>query len=424
MSWLEFRFLSFRGLITVPGSIAVAIWLLAFPLLWIDHTLQDPLHAFLAPEPGLPYDTARAVLTTVASAAITTLSLVYSLVLVVFTLAAGNIAPRLLRRFTGDRVNQVTAGLLGGIFLLSLTVLYHTTSDYVPVLAVAVVVLLSAIFVLQLIFFVHSVSRSVTIDEEIAAISAQLEKRIAEVVMEEDEEAGENREPDNYSHAVYSTASGYLSKFDEEGLFDFARKEDVSIRLLHKSGEFVLEGQQLADIAQVRDDEHARKMTEQMRDHLLVTASRGEVHDIQYEVNLLVEIAIRALSPGVNDTFTAIASIDRMSASLAEAVKKGLRTRDVVDRSGKMRVRIPGLSLQELLDGVFHPVRQASSGNLLMIQHLADALARLYDVGNETARPLIEDHGRLLLATCKASGPLPEDYAFIKRRLTFAEAGE
>lgn len=424
MSFLKIQLLSLRGLITVPGVISLGIWLLAVPLLWLDHRLHTEAFALFGRQAELPYDTATAVLSTVASAAMTTLSLVYSIVLVVFTLAAGNIAPRLLRRFTGDRVNQVTAGILGGAFLLSLTILHQTTAEFVPVISVAAVMFLAVLFVLQLIFFVHSVSQSVTIDEEVVAISRQLEDRIETVVWDEEREDREPVDTGGEPHSVAAAASGYVSKIEAEGLCRLAHREDVTIRLLRRSGDFILEGQDLAAISPQCDEEKLRRLGAEVHENLLIMPSRGAVDDIEYSVNLLVEIAIRALSPGVNDTFTAIASADRMSAALLRAVRDGLDNRNMSDDDGTLRVIVPGLSLEELLNAAFHPLRQCASGNLLMLRHLADALARLHDVGNERARKLIETHGRLLLATCKESHPLAEDYALVEERLTFAKGGE
>ena len=161
---------SVRGLITVPGALALTLWLSAFIALRLDRMLARSDAVELYRILQTDYETAVTILSTISGASITTLSLVYSLVLVVFTLAAGNIAPRLLRRFTGDRVNQVTAGLLGGTFLFSLTILHQTGPDTVPGVSIAIAFCLAVIAVLQLIFFVHTVSRSVTIDEEIAAM--------------------------------------------------------------------------------------------------------------------------------------------------------------------------------------------------------------------------------------------------------------
>jgi uncharacterized membrane protein len=420
---LRRHFINIRGLITVPGAIALAIWAFSVPLLWLDHQYGPQVETAFGSLLGLSYETAADVLSTIATAAITTLSLVYSLVLVVFTLAAGNIAPRLLKLFTSDRVNQVTAGLLGGTFLFALTVLYRVRPDFVPVLSVAMAIMLAALFVLQLIYFVHTVSRSVTIDEEIASISAQLERRILKMVREDEEEASNPRPPLDFPYRIATRESGYLNAVDEDALYRLACEHDLTVRLLSKQGEFILEGQAVAKVSRMPDDQDG-EFDRAIRDTLLILPSRTTVGDIEYSINLLLEIALRALSPGVNDTFTAIASLDRMTAAFSAAVRHGLRTRDVSDEDAVVRVEIPGLSLDDMLNTAFHPLRQAAAGNMLMMQHIADALTRLHEIGNQRAQALISSHGTLLLASCKASGPLDEDYAFLEQRLPFLKPGE
>ncbi|MCI5074859.1 DUF2254 domain-containing protein [Oricola sp.] len=420
---LQRQFISIQGLITVPGAIALVIWALSVPLLWLDHEYRPQIADALGMLHSLPPETASDVLSTIATAAITTLSLVYSLVLVVFTLAAGNIAPRLLKVFTSDRVNQVTAGLLGGAFLFALTVLYRVRPDFVPILSVAVAIMLAALFVLQLIYFVHSVSRSVTIDEEIASISSQLEERISTMVREDEEEASDPRPPLDFPYPVTNRQSGYLNAVDEEVLYQLACENDMTVQLQAKPGEFILEGQAIAKVSRMPDGK-ADEINKVIHEALLILPSRTTVGDIEYSINLLLEIALRALSPGVNDTFTAIASLDRMTAAFSAAVRHGLRSRDVSDEDAVVRVEIPGLSLKDMLNTAFHPLRQAASGNMLMMIHIADALARLHEIGNQKARTLISSHGELLLASCRASGPLDEDYAFLEQRLPFLKQGE
>lgn len=414
------QFLPLRGLITVPGAIALAIWLSAFPLLWIDHAFRSSIVSWFGVAAEMTPDTARSLLSTIAAAAITTLSLVYSLVLIVFTLAAGNIAPRLLKRFTSDRVNQVTAGLLGGTFLFALTVLYPTGSDLVPPLSIAGASLLAVISVLQLIFFVHAVSRSVTIDEEIAAISDRLEKRIAMIVRDEEEQAAEQSSPNDFRHSIDASRSGYLNAVEEKALLALAVEGDLTIRLRFKPGDFIIETQPVAYLSRQPDD-GVDLFSERLRDCLLILPSRDAIDDIEYSINLLIEIALRALSPGVNDTFTAIASLDRLTAALSAAVRMGLRGRDLTDAEGTLRVEMPGLSLEAMLDTAFHPLRQAAAGNMLMMKHIAQALARLREIGNPKARALISSHARLLLDSAKAAAPLDADYDALKRQMPFLQ---
>ena len=176
-------------LLTLPAGIALSLCVLPFTTMALD--------VYLAGCGALPAvlrfseETARTLLTVVAGGAMTALSLTYSLVLVVFTLAAGNIGPRLLARFASEPVNQVTAGILGGTFLYSLTTLVFMKAGFVPGFTVAGSGALAIISVVQLIYFVRHVSESVSVDSEIADISHRLTKQLEMLVAAsaDDEEA-------------------------------------------------------------------------------------------------------------------------------------------------------------------------------------------------------------------------------------------
>lgn len=407
-------FLKPVSLITVPGSMALAIWALSLPVLvW-----GPAADAWLPGWTVLPYDTAVAVLGAIASAAITTLSLVYSMVLIVFTLAAGNIGPRLLRRFTTDRVNQVTAGVLGGTFLFSLTALWRTGPQNIPQLAVLCAMVLALISVLQLIYFVHSVSSSVTIDAEIARIAGQLEERLQKVLRREEiEEPDPASMPEDLPHVVLSAGTGYVAAIEEDALAETAAREDLYAELLLRPGDFVVEGEPLLRLSRDPGDEAC----DAMRRMVQLDAARGSVQDIGFSLSMLLEIALRALSPGVNDTFTAIACIDRLSGALADPMAGGLRGNlraapGEADEDGRARLRLDGMTLEDLTGGALHPLRRAATGNLLMAGHIAKALVRLHKVAAEEARPLLRDHAELLLEDAGANAN-PRDRETLERQL-------
>lgn len=408
---------SVRGLITVPGSIALVLWAIAPLGLWLDEWLlaQANTQAYLLFQTD--YQTAVAVLSTISGASITTLSLVYSLVLVVFTLAAGTIAPRLLRRFTGDRVNQVTAGLFGGLFLFSLTILHQTDPGFVPVLSIGFALVLSAIAVLQLIFFVHTVSRSVTIDEEIAEISRQLEDRLARIVAENEDDDRSFGFDRNSITQIGAAQSGYISHIDDTLLLAIAEKHDVCIDIASKTGTFLLEGQTVAEISPKQGDDNRMAITQALPAAITLMPARGSLDDVEYSISVLLEIALRALSPGVNDTFTAIACVDRLSAAFVEPVRKGLRRRLLTGTDNRVRVRIEGLTVEDMINSAFHPLRRAAADNMLMLQNIADALVRLHDIAEPEIKPIFEDHAKLLLESFDQTEPLPVDRVFLSTRL-------
>ena len=406
--------LTLNGLLGVPGAIAIGLWVLAFPMIWVDTQftiIGDPLPFWLA----ISEETARSLLSTIATAAITTLGMVYSIVLVVFTLAAGNIAPRLLQRFSRDRVNQITAGLLGGTFLYALTVLRASGPDLRPEFSITLAFLLAAASVMQVIHFVHSVSRSVTIDAEVAKISEQLEDQINALLVKTGEGANELDE-EGLGTKLLAQRSGYVTMLDEDALIRIAQKQDTSIAVRVAPGDFVLAGQTLAVAGFDEDSEDAAAA---VHSAIVLQSYRGAVNDIRFSVSILLEIALRALSPGVNDSFTAVACADRIAAALVKPVSKGLRGDVRCDENGVARLKVPGLSLEDLLNMALHPLRQASRSNILMLDHIGVVLNSLYAIAGSDAKELIVAHGKALIETARAGDPINSDLEFLRQRLDF-----
>lgn len=417
---LKQKLASVRGLVTVPGSIVLSLWLVAVFSVLLDQWLRTDIYLKKINVLVVDYDTALSVLGTIATGAITTLSLVYSLMLVVFTLAAGNIAPRLLQRFTRDSVSQVTAGLLGGTFLFSLSVLHQTRPDFVPGLSIAIAFALSAISVLQLIYFVHEVSRSVTIDEEIAEISDGLEKRLNKLISLEPDQAssiGKELPPLNYE--IFAHKSGYLTNLDEAELLSFAQKYDLKFSIVEKPGNFLLKGQCVAccDFDAAKSDMDEESFRETFLSMLTIAEARGSANDdVEYAINMLIEIALRALSPGVNDTFTAIACVDQMSAAFNEMVQSELRNNELVDEDGVLRVVINGYEADDIFNTAFSPIRRCCRSNFLMAQNLGDAILRLHKAATKEHKVLLENQLELLTQECELATWLQDDHDFISGR--------
>ena len=410
------------ALATVPGAIAIGLLVLSFGVIWLDELFAREIADFADGFFVVPYETAKSILTTLAAGSLTTLGLVYSLILVVFTTAAGNIGPRLLQRFTDDRLNQTTAGIFGGTFLFALAALYATSPERVPILSLAVALLISILAVLQLLLFVQSAARSVTVDEEVAAISTGLEvemRKLADIRLQtRNRDTAELPEfPSHEDASVDAPLSGYLTETDTDALAEWARTHGVVLEMLRAPGEFTLRGQPLVRASRVLSTNQRRLLRVLVKDAVPIRTSRTPEADVAFSVHLLVEIALRALSPGVNDTYTAIACIDRLSAALAVAVREGLPG-EVRLLDGEPRLVVPGTTLAGLVKLAFGPLRRAAQGNVLMLAAIFDALARLHDVaepGSRAAR-LIREHARLALGAATRSDLQNDDLAFLRQR--------
>jgi uncharacterized membrane protein len=315
------KFRALRGFITVPGFISILGLVLAFLMLWLDLVADlylDPGDlAWLSASP----ESGNLILSTVAGSAMAALSLVYSTVLVVFTLAAGTIAPRLLQRFSADRVSQVAVGLLGATFLYSLIVMRGLDEQSVPELSMTVAMLFAVMSVLMLLVFVNQAAKRVTVDEEIAAIARQLDEEIQEATSRGGSlDTDDLVWPAGSSFVLTARQSGYVDYVDHAAMSEKATPHQAFIDLDVMPGDYVMRGHKIARVLGARDT----GLEEAVHKAIRLGSSRTPAGDLLFSVNLLVEIGLRALSPGLNDTYTAVTCIDRLSSSLMPLRESGI----------------------------------------------------------------------------------------------------
>lgn len=411
------RIAPFRNFVTFPGLISLSGVVIAAATVWADAYLVEQ-----AKRLGLPMFSpavAQTLLSTLAGAAMTALSLVYSIVLVVFTLAAGNIGPRLLERFSQDRVNQVAVGVLGALFLHSLFALAFAGAVD-SFFSVAAACLLAALALLLLLVFVDKVSGRVTIDEEIARIATDLDRQFAREDARVSGVAAESLvRIDGPETAITAHHSGYINRIAIEVLIARAAQLDAFVDFSARAGDHVLKGDRIG-VAMAGD--HAA-MAEAVAAALTFGSRRTAEGDLRFSVNLLIEIALRALSPGVNDSYTAIACIDRLTASFARAAEDGVHSGVYCDASGAARVFVPRSGLGDLIRASFDPLRRASRTNGLVQEALVRALVRLGPHLSETAQDETERQIGLIVEEAEASDMLPADIGSVKALVDAKGAG-
>ncbi len=379
---------------------AGVLGLLPFPLVWLERAwpaLTDLLPSFA---PG----TASDLLAIIATAAMTALSLTYSLTLIVFTLAAGSIGPRLLKRFTSDRISHITAGAFAGTFLYTLNCIAFVAPEGRPSLTVLVALLLAAHAVLQLIFFVRHVAQTVSIDDEVAEIADRLstvlkEHRTRYSALDEvpDEDAFET--------SIEADRPGYVGAIDERLLVQVAKEHDLIARIVARPGGFVAEGEAILKLSKSVDEDVAARIQAAMQ----VEPSRSAGREVEFSIHLLVEIALRALSPGVNDVYTAIAVSDGISGAIADILDQDDAPIGILDDDGEPRLILPGLSIWELVGQAYHPLRSAGRNSILMTQALARAFGRLYVAGDAPVKEVMRLHADLLVRDLAEGGHLERD---------------
>jgi uncharacterized membrane protein len=372
----------------VPGTMAVITALMAFGTSWLDRRHFEELDSdfwwlFSAGPEG-----ARAVLSTIAGSTITVAGVVFSITIVALSLASQQYGPRLLRNFMKDRGTQMTLGTFTSVFLYSIIILRTVRGDdfslNVPHVSVTIAIALSILALGVLIYFVHHVSSSIQADVIIARVGAELEAAIGELVKAGDDEDGGAlpRSEEREWTTVPATGDAYLQAVDHDSIVEAAGKRDAYVEMCAVPGSFVFCGAPLLRVSPPQKPEDE----EWLRESIAFGDVRTPTQDARFSLHLLVEMALRALSSSLNDPFTAMACIDRLSAALAHAgafpVRKGVWR----DSEGTARLAIPPIDFQDLVEGAYTQIRQSSTGTLAVSIHLLESIEEVIAVVKDPLR--------------------------------------
>src|ERR1700723_844680 len=330
-------------------------------------------------------DDARAILSTMMGCVSTVLALIFSVALLVLSMVATLFGPRLLYRFLQDWVTQVTIGLFMATFVYICLVFLVTHQDpqssFIPQISLItswVLVVLSFGF---LVYYSHRVARSIQNPDMIGAIVDDLYVAAGGAHVSGPGE-GTGAPPDDdailrqaEAGALVSCArSGYLQHVDHVALVAAARAADALIVLGSRGGQFVPRGEPLAAIVP-SDKVGALEVAIDRGVH--IGRHRTLTQDSEFGIAQVVEIAIRALSPAVNDTFTGVACVDWLADALLTLAERPPLDGNWYDTSGTLRVWMPPVRLERLAKLAFDQIRQASSTTPAVLIRQLESICRL-----------------------------------------------
>lgn len=390
------------SLITI-GSVALAFAAVYTDRSWIGVSAYSKDWLFTA-EP----ESVRQMLVTIAGSMITVASLVFSITLVALTLASQQLGPRLLTNFKEDRANQLVLGVFVGTFVYSLLVLGTVSSAgdtwFVPYCAAVVAVVLAIGSFGVLIFFFHHMAESIEADFVIAQVFQRLVDSIDTTYPEEEAgSAGPEKMPkdavgegaDRNKTEIATPETGYIQAIDVDALRDLAETHSLTLELLCRPGHFVVETCPIAEVA--ADGPIDGDIEASVSEAIVVGPKRTPTQDIEYQIRALVEIAVRALSAGVNDHNTALTCIDQLGAALARILRREMPDRLIRSDSGEILVKQDLPDFQGLMDASFHDIRQNSSGDAAVSIRLVQTLTMLSRFAATPARrAVIRRHAEMI----------------------------
>lgn len=374
----------------VPVIIIVLSILLSIGLVTLDgyyESPQDGLARFFFVKSA---DSARSILSTIAAAMMGVAGTVFSITLVALTLASSQFGPRLIKNFMYVRLNQVVLGSYISTYLYCLLVLnaVREGNDYtfIPSISILVAIVAAIVNIVLLIVFIHQIAVSIQADNVISDISDFLSKQVKSLFPEKIGEENEDIEGDlnpatvlsRYPNqiTIKSPKNGYLQYVDSESLMEQITKKDALFELYFRPGAHLVEGVNMGVLYTTGNWEE--KEIKKVIGHFVIDKSKTPQQDLEYSIDQMVEIASRALSPGINDPYTAMACVDNLTSCMCYLARIDFPSNYRFDKKNTLRLIVDTVDFESVLDAAFNQIRQFSGGSPAVIIRLMEALITIY----------------------------------------------
>jgi uncharacterized membrane protein len=368
-------------------------------------------------------DAARQILTAIAAAIITVVGVVFSIVIVALTLTSTQFGPRMLRNFIRDRGTQVTLGTFVATFVYSVLALgsigQADRGAFVPHIGITVTLALMVADLAVLIYFLHHIATQIQLPQVIAGIAGDLAEAIE--LQAGDGAAGSGARSaaqvlaglEGPGGDVAAPRSGYLQYIQHRLLVRLASELGVVLHLRYRPGHFLVQGHAYATVWPA---DAAEKVARELARAHVTGPYRTLAQDVSFGVDQLVEIAIRALSTAVNDTFTALTCIDWIGDSLCKITGRWAPTRVYRDAGGTVRLVTTEATYERLVQRAFEKIRQAGRGMPAVMIRQLSALAKIMERATAPEdRQLLLDQAAMISRLSASSVEEEADRADIER---------
>ncbi|CAA9393963.1 MAG: FIG00949969: hypothetical protein [uncultured Pyrinomonadaceae bacterium] len=425
----------------VPGVMIAFSIALAVGLIEIDSRVQPEWFDNFPRLFGLGADGSRGMLTAIASSMLTVAALAFTLTLSAVTQASGQFTPRIFRNFMRDRANQFVLGYFVSVFAFCLIVLRTIRGGdelkFVPSLAVMVGLALALGGILVLIFFIHHIADSLQITTILDNITLETKKSIERLFPEKLGEAASGDEKHEAWRAesvknwtkIPAPVSGYVQSVDADGLLEYAAENNLLIRMRRGIGQFAGSGATLAEIAPSsesdrknvsRREKTENETIEKVAGFFTLDRHRTVEQDAGFGIRQIVDIALKALSPGVNDTTTAVECIDNLGEIVGEIARRRLPAR-VRSKDNVPRVLTFAPEFGDYVETAFDQIRASGKANQAIFERLLTTIQFVAErTSDKTRRNALRRQVELIGEYTEQT--LETDYEKEKVRLKINEA--
>jgi len=412
----------FMPTLIVLVSIALAVVLIQADSTRSDRWLNQWPRLFGAGAEG-----ARGMMSIIAGSMMTVVGVSFSMILVVLALASSQYTSRILRNFMRSRVTQIVLGIFAGIFTYCLIVLRTIRSGdegaFVPNLAVFFGFVLALVGVGTLMFFIHHIASSIQASSIIASIAKETNATINLLFPEKlgqslDEEDDDQTPPPLAKRnwcVIQSKESGYIQNVNNAGLLRVARDWKTVVRIERGIGEFVVQNAPLVSLAM--EEQPDQETIAALQAAFSISRFRTVEQDPAFGIRQIVDVGLKALSPGINDTTTAVTCVDYLTAILALIAPRQIPSSRLYEE-GELLVIAKGSSFKGFLSESFDQIRNNASGNVAIILRMLDSFQTLAGLTtNPHRRRALRDQVQLIAELAELTVKSIYDYDRISTRL-------
>lgn len=385
----------------IPGLMSLLAAGLVIGMLWLDAFLVQLGFSNAGLLPINDANGARTMLSTIAGSSITVAGVVFSITISVLANASSQFGPRLLPNFMNKKGTQFVMGGFLGTFIYSLLLLSQIQSGSeehgMPQYALLLGLLLGISSFVLLIYFIHHVAMFLHVPRILNDVYIDLRNTLEDCFPDKDSDVETPQDvPDigEQKTGIMAERPGYLQAIDYDELLAIATRADICLEVKVLPGVFLLPHHVLISFsAHQLVDENTRA---QIRTAFLLGDERTSFQDPEFAVDQIAEIAIRALSPGINDPFTAINCIDKLAAAVAFLAERRTAAVCLYDADKKLRLHRVFYDYAGILNKAFHPVRQHAAGTQIIYVRLLNVMEKLAELSlPQTYRTTLNDIARI-----------------------------
>jgi uncharacterized membrane protein len=404
-----------RSVAFLPVPMILTAVLLGFLFFWLENntkisvTTVETFEALAITS----QDTARTILGMFIGGLITLTVFTFSQIMILLNQVAGSYSPRLLPKLTGDRALQFVMGLNLSTIVLSITVLLSIRSDdnyKIPNFSILVCTVLGIVCLCLFVYFVTAITKKIQVDSIVDSTARDaLDGLASELKLEKQGYAERTLPREVYSwYAIPSPISGYVGTVDHAALSRLGTELNTRFYIGVSKGQYVPRGLPLLQ------SEH-RLAGPQVQKVLSVVAPIRDQFDDWYLPNLkqLTEIALKAMSPGINDPGTALMVVDRQTEVLARLMQVPMHNYCRAD--GGREVWLARHSYQDILTTLMQEMRTYSKQDPAVVRSLFQMLYHLIELSDNSVsyHRYIDAEIRALLSDVRQSIVNPHDRAVI-----------